>query len=226
MTDDQEEKKRAILNVVAARCFGRDDPGGVLPGLYVGSISAAKNVTVLLDLGITHVINASPVVPCFHRTRLKYKVVEVYDDEDDDISQFFAQSNKFIDKALRKGGVLVHCYAGQSRSPTLVIAYLIARRNVPYEEALHMVKLARPATNPNRGFLRQLQEYAKSLGVPLTSDSHDPPQTLPILTKGLEGSRAFCGGDDPDGSPSEFRIMCCKQISESCLVVEGTPELK
>lgn len=53
---------------------------------------------VLLDLGITHVINAAPVVPCFHTTRLKYKVLEVYDDEEDDIAQFFEESNKFIDK--------------------------------------------------------------------------------------------------------------------------------
>lgn len=32
----------------------------------------------------------------------------------------------WCEQGLRKGRVLVHCYAGQSRAPTLAIAYLIA----------------------------------------------------------------------------------------------------
>lgn len=70
-----------------------------------GGIGSAKNFSVLLEHGITHVVNASPVVPCFHKTRLKYKVFEVYDDEEDDIRQYFEECNQFIDKVryvLRK----------------------------------------------------------------------------------------------------------------------------
>jgi hypothetical protein len=62
-----------------------------------GSVGSAKNVNALIERGVTHVLNASPVVPCFHKKRLRYKVLEVYDDVDEDISQFFEESNQFID---------------------------------------------------------------------------------------------------------------------------------
>ena len=51
--------------------------------------------------GVTHVLNASPIVPCFHRRHFRYKCVPVYDDVDEDISSFFAETNRFISKVCR-----------------------------------------------------------------------------------------------------------------------------
>lgn len=64
----------------------------------VGSIGAARNLQALQREGITHVLNASPIVPCFHRRHLRYKVVTVYDDAQEDIAQFFDETNSFISK--------------------------------------------------------------------------------------------------------------------------------
>jgi hypothetical protein len=47
---------------------------------------------------VTHVVNASPIVPCFHRKRLRYRSICVYDDEQDDIAQHFASAIAFIAK--------------------------------------------------------------------------------------------------------------------------------
>ena len=48
--------------------------------------------------GITYVLNASPVIPCFHQKYLRYKKVFVYDDPDEDISRYFDESIRFIQK--------------------------------------------------------------------------------------------------------------------------------
>jgi len=52
--------------------------------------------------------------------------------------------------------VLVHCFAGQSRSVALVLAYLVMERGLRQEEALALVRKARPGAAPNAGFMRQL----------------------------------------------------------------------
>jgi dual specificity phosphatase 12 len=47
-------------------------------------------------------------------------------------------------KILRKGGVLVHCQAGMSRSATIVAAYLMKVLGVGVDEALDMIRNVRP----------------------------------------------------------------------------------
>ena len=60
----------------------------------------------------------------------------------------------FIDEGLAGGGgVLVHCYAGMSRSPTCVIAYLMAVKGLTLDHAWDYVKDIRDIARPNPGFL-------------------------------------------------------------------------
>lgn len=55
--------------------------------------------------------------------------------------------------------VLVHCYAGVSRSPALVIAYLMATKGWGLEEAYDFVKERRRIIKPNRSFINQLEQW-------------------------------------------------------------------
>lgn len=47
--------------------------------------------------------------------------------------------------------VLVHCYAGISRSATVVIAYLMKKRDIGHRQAMSLVSQYRPQINPNSG---------------------------------------------------------------------------
>ena len=55
--------------------------------------------------------------------------------------------------------VLVNCMAGISRSATIVIAYLMTKQNLTFQEAFNFVKSKRSIINPNESFITQLIEY-------------------------------------------------------------------
>lgn len=63
----------------------------------------------------------------------RHKIVEVEDDDDEFIRKYFEECITFIDDARKRGNILVHCQAGVSRSPTIVIAYLMHRRGWNYD---------------------------------------------------------------------------------------------
>lgn len=57
--------------------------------------------------------------------------------------------------------MLVHCEAGTSRSPTIVVAYLMRKRGWGVEEALGYVGGRRKCVNPNKGFMKDLRNWQK-----------------------------------------------------------------
>eukprot|EP00747_Dinoflagellata_sp_TGD_P055458 gnl/TRDRNA2_/TRDRNA2_149550_c1_seq2.p1 gnl/TRDRNA2_/TRDRNA2_149550_c1~~gnl/TRDRNA2_/TRDRNA2_149550_c1_seq2.p1 ORF type:complete len:408 (-),score=51.74 gnl/TRDRNA2_/TRDRNA2_149550_c1_seq2:210-1373(-) len=150
------------------------------------AITHIVNVTQVADLkpdaeADTYVVNSSATGTsgnsegCQPRHRLQ---LPVHDHENVEISMLFETSNEFIDAAFRgtetsSGAasgdiatthrVLVHCMAGRSRSATIVIAYLMARRDMTLRQAIDHVKFRRPMIFPNLGFLEQLVEYEKKL---------------------------------------------------------------
>lgn len=80
------------------------------------------------------------------------------DDKDERISQYFFDVHGIINNAVQLNkNVIVHCAAGMSRSPSLVIAYLMIENRWRYEEALKFVKKRREIVEPNIGFAKQLK---------------------------------------------------------------------
>ncbi len=86
------------------------------------------------------------------------------DDESEEISKYFFEVHKVISGAITNNkNVIVHCAAGMSRSPTLVIAYLMVENKWSYEEAFNYIKKKRPIVEPNIGFVKQLKDLENTL---------------------------------------------------------------
>ncbi|KAL2101478.1 hypothetical protein ACEWY4_003239 [Coilia grayii] len=144
------------------------DVNEVYPNIYVGNESVATNVGRLQRLGMTHVLNAAEGDSLMHvntnaefyaGTGMIYHGMPASDTDHFDLSVYFEEGADFIEKALAykdgKGKVYVHCQKGYSRSPTLVVAYLMLRQNMDVRTALAMIRRKREI-GPNDGFLRQL----------------------------------------------------------------------
>lgn len=86
--------------------------------------------------------------------------IDVYDWESEPIHQHFDTAIKFIDSHQR---VLVHCGAGASRSPTIVLAWLMGKRGKSLRCSYDHVKAIRPFIQPNEGFMQQLIDFERRL---------------------------------------------------------------
>ena len=109
-----------------------DQPTKIIDGLYMGNINHANNQNFLQRLGITHVLTVCPI-QARHFGRIVYKHVNVNDDPGARIYDKFEDCNKFISNAIsNRGKVLVHCYAGVSRSAAITIAYIMKTRRLSF----------------------------------------------------------------------------------------------
>jgi len=70
----------------------------------------------------------------------KYLVIQTADQEDQDLMSLFSKTSKFIDAGVHAGGVLVHCFAGVSRSSTVAAAYLMDRHQMSAQDAVELVR--------------------------------------------------------------------------------------
>ncbi|RMX51358.1 hypothetical protein pdam_00011383 [Pocillopora damicornis] len=135
----------------------------VLDNLFISSQDGARNLEELQQNNITHILNVGTGIENAFPKEFDYKTVEVLDLPETPICQYFPGMFDFIQNGLESGAVLVHCNAGVSRSVTVVLGYLMSSKRLPLEEALKIVKKARPSAKPNVGFLHQLEDYQTRL---------------------------------------------------------------
>ncbi|PHT94908.1 Dual specificity protein phosphatase 1 [Capsicum chinense] len=150
------------------------DPCMIEEGLYLGSFGAANNKDALKSLNLTHILTIARDINPPYPDEFFYKVLAVHDRVDENISHYFEECFNYIEEAKGQGGgVLVHCFAGKSRSATIVIAYLMKKHAMSHNEAYQLVKSKRPVVSPNAGFVAQLENYDKTL-----KDLNTPNVTL------------------------------------------------
>ncbi|XP_040912726.1 dual specificity protein phosphatase 19-like [Toxotes jaculatrix] len=134
--------------------------GIIKPYLLLGSQDAAHDFGTLRKHKVSHILNVAFGVENVFPDLFIYKTVSIQDHPNADLLLHIQDCCDFIQKAhSEKGVVLVHCNAGVSRAPAVVIGYLMSCDGQSFDSALSIVKSARPASSPNPGFLDQLRRF-------------------------------------------------------------------
>jgi predicted protein tyrosine phosphatase len=139
----------------------------VMPGLWLGGIRALNQLDELrIDTVVTALSRDTRASERLIRDAVgpKRKHLRIYwdDSHDQDLPlATLCMAAKLMDETIRRGGqVLVHCWAGHSRSVSVVLFYLMKKTNQfkTLEQALQYVQQRRPTAQPNSHFLDQLTD--------------------------------------------------------------------
>jgi hypothetical protein len=159
------------------------DINQVTPSLFISGIQGSQNFKQLRALGITHVVkvfadDGTASIPYTKDPNLRYLVIPSLDTPSDAVLPARAhEAVQFINEAIASGGkVLVHCYAGVSRSATVVLLWMMltptntrmweptgtsggsTTRGMTLDYAYKVLQRTRPIIRPNAGFMEFLRK--------------------------------------------------------------------
>jgi len=134
----------------------------IIPNLWLGGLLTECE---LIENKFTHVLSIIDNMKPYDESNFIAKLVKLEDKSDADIGKHFEECINFIHEGLNSGGkVYVHCQMGFSRSPSIVIAYIIKyNENMTFKDAFDFVVQKRPCICPNIGFNMALENYANSV---------------------------------------------------------------
>ena len=133
----------------------------ITDNIYLGDINSA-NIDNLKKQNIKKVLTVIDN-RCPHYKKgdnINHKIISVSDFPTTNIIKYFGESLRFIEGDEK---ILIHCIAGQSRSATVAIAYIMWKQKLSYEDAFNLVNQKRTVAFPNFGFREQLKIFEKLL---------------------------------------------------------------
>jgi len=128
--------------------------------LYLGNYDQAKDLNTLKKFKISHILMCGTFLEKMFPDSFVYEHFEIEDTIEENISKFFKRGIEFIENS---DVVFVHCHAGVSRSASIVIAYIMHKFKIGYEDAYKIVKNKRREIFPNESFRNQLREFEKDI---------------------------------------------------------------
>jgi len=139
------------------------DVSEIIPNfLYLGSSSVSKDFASLDALGITHIFNLAGNAHFPDRFEyVQFHFKDSYVDLFPEVLELLAKIDEL--EMAGKAKVLVHCLGGVSRSPSVVIGYLMQRDKVTFSEAYERVKSKRKGIRPNKSFEAQLIAFERDI---------------------------------------------------------------
>ena len=135
------------------------DAQEIIPGVYLGSVFAANNIQELNKRNITCVLDLSGEI-------IKHKGIQyccfknINDSPNQPMIHLFPTALAFITYCNKNNyNIIINCYAGISRSSTIIAAYLIHYNNSTVKDAIGYLRTKRYKVNPNPGFILELEKF-------------------------------------------------------------------
>ncbi|KAG1859003.1 dual specificity phosphatase, partial [Suillus subalutaceus] len=124
------------------------------PYIFLGPYTSAWR-SFIDSAGIAYIISIGRALVCPNHPHVQYYRLQLLDKDISSIYAAIDRANQIITSARNSGGkVLVHYVAGMSRSPTIIITYLISRCSMSLEDTIGPFVRARPMVCPRPGLLR------------------------------------------------------------------------
>ena len=140
------------------------------PGLWIGSMADSKDMEFVESHNIRLIVNCTYNLPRHFKgdRNIAYVTVPVRDNRVDvpKMTRHLPEAVATIQKHRRRGdAVLIHCFAGISRSATVCAAYLMAENDdMTVPEAIQYIRDRKPETfGPRPVFRKSLDDFHTSL---------------------------------------------------------------
>jgi hypothetical protein len=154
------------------------DVDEIIKHLYISNWYSSINPVELKKHNIKAIITietrqkTQDILNYYRKNDIDYLFLYLNDLPSENISKYFNISYNFIDKHIKQGNnVLVNCWAGISRSSTIILNYLMRKyyetggknqcSNCVFKYFLNHCQSKRPIINPNEGFKSALISYYK-----------------------------------------------------------------
>lgn len=178
------------------------DAQEIVDRLWLGSCAASHDETFLRDANISLVISVAPSSECAHQPFVNSIRLDLLDDGRHSIAPFLPMLVREIDAALAANrSVLAHCRQGISRSPAVILAYLMLSRRMTLRAALSLVKAKRDVL-PRFQLFEELMEIEQSEHGHSTVSHRD--NYVPILLGEPPGPVVVASCDSPLAAAPEL----------------------
>lgn len=143
------------------------------PRIMIGALSSASNLEALKEHGVTHILCIMNGGIPFFPDAFEYKIIHTNDDPWVDVCTYFNETSAYINDTLTSSTnnkIFVHCQCGESRSVTIVAAYLLYMINknnrikkedlsATVSSVISSIQEVRSNARPNKGFIDCLTKY-------------------------------------------------------------------
>jgi hypothetical protein len=139
-----------------------EPPSYIIDNVYLGSQKSGVDINQLIELNIKYVLILGKGMEGKF-DEIIYKIIEIDDSLEQNLSNYIREALDFIVESQKhNSNILIHCVSGISRSASIVIAYMMDKYKMNYDEAFAYVKTKRPTIRPNTNFIEQLLIFAES----------------------------------------------------------------
>lgn len=129
------------------------------PDGFVACLTVGKEFSIS-DVPRTQVDDLKIVLPDLNLIGISHKKISIEDTTDNVICRQLPKAMSFIDANISKGKVYVHCFAGVSRSASIVYAYLLFKGYSPIK-AFEILTSQRGRVCPYYNFMVEILKYFK-----------------------------------------------------------------